>query len=266
MALSNNEIKTLTKEILLKAINEYCNRNKNKKYLFKPLDLIIPYESRVRSVVGGIETSFGTNLWEKLSKELAKNNGFIIKNEKLKEPIIDESVKSLILNIIDSRKHPDSIYNAKTSNKEIYSILLKYLENNTIIDWIEPPKGHGVDIWLFKNNTHYLFDTKTVQPNLSSYLGFLTQIHHWYFYFYSKFSNQKIEAQIVFPYNPYEVPFTEKTIGGGKPLEYSKEFLCDNDFWSLITDNYDSYNIIMESFKESRFECQNIIKELTDTK
>ena len=56
MSLTNNHISNLTEQFIIQSIQNYCN-NRDKKYLFKPLDYIIPYESKIRSIVGGIERS-----------------------------------------------------------------------------------------------------------------------------------------------------------------------------------------------------------------
>ena len=39
-----------------------------------PLDLIFPKERRIRSLIGGLETSLGTKVWEPLAKMFAQNN------------------------------------------------------------------------------------------------------------------------------------------------------------------------------------------------
>ena len=52
----------------------------------QPLDLLIPKERKIRSIVGGLETSMGTRIWEPIAKTLAENNGFEIVNEKILKP------------------------------------------------------------------------------------------------------------------------------------------------------------------------------------
>ena len=47
------------------------------------LDLIFPKERRIRSLIGGLETSLGTRVWEPLAKAFANNNGFTVKDEKI---------------------------------------------------------------------------------------------------------------------------------------------------------------------------------------
>ena len=41
-----------------------------KSKVFQPLDLLIPNERQIRSIVGGLETSLGTTLWEALTGHL----------------------------------------------------------------------------------------------------------------------------------------------------------------------------------------------------
>ncbi len=62
----------------------------------------------------------------------------------------------------------------------------------------------------------------------------IIRIHH--LYFYAKEPLAKLEARIVFPYNPYHPRnFCENTIGHAKPLEAINEAWVQDDFWDLCT-------------------------------
>ena len=262
MSLSSKKTKIITEQIIIESVSDYCN--KKRVYNFKLLDLIVPKEAKIRSVIGGLETSFGVKLWEKLCKALAKENGFQIIDKNLLEPIVEDNLKSSLLSVMHRRHHVDSSFNAHNSKEAIRSLVLNYLNNQKIIEYKKPPPGHGVDVWLFKNNCNYIFDLKTVQPNVGSWIRFLDQIHNWYWYFYSKHPTEKVIAKVIFPYNPYKGSFLDNTIGHGAPMEHGAEFLSDNGFWHFITDNSNAYSDIMNSFKQVRPICSQIICDFVD--
>ena len=63
------------------------------------LDLIFPRERRIRSLIGGLETSLGTRLWEPLAKAFAEQGGFSVLDEKefnRRVPVLPESIRHLI--------------------------------------------------------------------------------------------------------------------------------------------------------------------------
>ena len=59
------------------------------------------------------------------------------------------------------------------SSKQAIKDFCQYYVSNPCSEWNKPAPGTGVDIYLKKNNTHYLFDTKTVKPNVSGLKSFL---------------------------------------------------------------------------------------------
>ena len=58
---------------------------------------MIPKERKIRSIVGGLETSLGTTLWEPLAKALAIENNFEIVKPKEKIGYIDYFDSTLLL-------------------------------------------------------------------------------------------------------------------------------------------------------------------------
>jgi Type II restriction endonuclease, TdeIII len=249
--LHNDDIKAIVKETVVKSINDFAKKSLKKKAKFQILDLLIPKERKIRSIVGGLETSLGTTLWEPLAKTLAKNNGFNVINSNLQCPTnMPSSLNNTLQSIIDDRKKNGGLYDANSSHDEIKRICQSFLKR-PIESFEAPPKGKGVDIWLEKDGVNYFFDTKTVQPNLPALMGCLEQILYWYAYFYSKEPQGTAVARIVFPYNPSpEKSFWDGIIGKGKPLEADNEAWVENQFWDFCSGGSGSYSIITESFTE----------------
>ncbi|MGB1018197.1 MAG: TdeIII family type II restriction endonuclease [Chitinophagales bacterium] len=250
--LTNKEAKEIIKETVKKSIIDFAKKSLTKKAKFQILDLIIPKERKIRSIVGGLETSLGTTLWEPLAKALAVKNGFEVIELNLESPVnMPSNLSNTLQTIIDERKRNSGVYDATSSHSTIVSVCQSFLQRP--IDSFEPaPKGFGVDIWLKKEDVNYFFDTKTVQPNIGQYSKFVEQILNWYSFFYSRYPSQKAQARIVFPYNPHNDIFWNKTMGKGKPLEKDTEGWVGNQFWDFCSGLEDTYSIIVETFKELR--------------
>ena len=245
--ISNRQIKTITIELIVKSIKSYFL--KPKKRDFQILDLLMPKERIIRSKVGGLETSMGTNLWEPLARGLAKTNGFNVRDhlDILEPKDCPENIKSTVDSIIRDRKDNKGDYDYKSSHEAIKNAC-QYFKSHPVQEWKKPASGQGVDVWIENYKVNYLFDTKTVKPNDTSVKGYIEQLHRWYFFFYAKFPNANLNAAIVFPYNPYQKPLFEKN--SFKPLATNHEALDGEKFWEIITNNREAMKIILSAFKE----------------
>ena len=174
--LTNQEAKIIIRETVKSSIISFAQKSLKKKAKFQILDLIIPKERKIRSIVGGLETSLGTTLWEPLAKALASKNGFEIIGRNLECPVnMPANLRNVLQTIIDERKRISGVYDAISSHNEIKRVCQSFL-NRPIDSFESAPKGFGVDIWLKKDNVNYFFDTKTVQPNIGGYSKFVEQI------------------------------------------------------------------------------------------
>lgn len=250
--LTPEAAKKIITETVKNSIIAFAKNSLTKKAKFQVLDLIIPRERKIRSIVGGLETSLGTTLWEPLAKALASKNGFEVINSNLESPVnMPANLSNTMKYIIDERKKQTGTFNGTTSHQEIKRICQTFI--NRPIDTFEPaPKGRGIDIWLKKNDINYFFDTKTVQPNLSTLVSCTEEVLDWYAYYYSRYPQGQAEARIVFPYNPHDGNFWDKTIGKGKPLEASTEAWVEDEFWNFCSGLNNTYQIIEDSFTELR--------------
>lgn len=263
--MNKSEIKKIVKETIVNSITNYAKNSLNKKPKFQILDLLIPKERKIRSIVGGLEGSLGTTLWEPLAKALAAKNGFTVIEQDLMCPTnMPSGLNNALQSITDDRKASGGLYDAKGSHDALKRVCQTF-KNNPIEKFKKPKSGRGVDVWLVKDDINYFFDTKTVQPNLSALTGCLEQVLGWYAFYYSRFPDGQAQGRIVFPYNPTpEKSFWDGVIGGGKPLEPTEEGWVEDEFWDFCSGYTGTYSIIEESFNEIRIsgELNEILENL----
>lgn len=251
--LNRDKAEEIIRKTVYTSLSNYAERSLEKKAKFQILDLIIPKERKIRSIVGGLETSLGTTLWEPLAKALAIENGFQVIDANLQCPInMPAALSNTLHSIIDDRKRSDGIYDASSSHAEIKKVCQTFV-SRPIEGFEDAPKGKGIDIWLIKDGINYFFDTKTVQPNLGTLSGCMEQVLNWYAYFYSKNPNGEAISRIVFPYNPNPgKSFWEGVIGKGKPLEKDNEGWVEGQFWDFCSGVENTYQIITDAFTKIR--------------
>ena len=232
--LNRSELKQLVKLVVKSSIVGYVKAKNLKESNFQILDLLIPKERYIRSIVGGLETSVGTTLWQPLAKEVAKTNGFSVRSMKLEMPDpLPTNIATVIETVLEDRLGGHGQFDGLKTEKAIIDACQRFIRS-PVTSFVSPPTGEGVDIWLERGGIDYLFDTKTVYPNVGSYSKFLGQVVKWKAYFYSRFPTSKCQANIVFPYNPYgKIDFWSKTMNCGRPLDKNYDALVEDEFWDL---------------------------------
>ena len=221
------------------SIRKYLDNKKEPKTQHVMLDRVFPVERRIRSIMGGLETSLGTTFWETLAKKIAKQNGFSLKNPKdfQKPSLLPLKVSNFLTEIKQKREDPNKTTNYEEILEKLQSIC--FAESKGELDWVEASSGDGVDLWFTKEGNHYIFDTKTVNINAASANNFANKVLHWYAYFWLKYPDKKLIASIAFPYSPYSPTFDanswwKQNGGRAKPLERNKDALVQNEFWDLL--------------------------------
>lgn len=214
-----------------------------------PLDLLIPKERKIRSIVGGLETSIGTTVWEPIAKTLAHHNGFEVLDEKILKPDpMPEELAIELGSLISLRENKTTWISASECKRRLQEICSKINTNG--IKYVPPASGTGVDIFLKKDGIYYAFDTKTVQPNVGSLKSFNKQILEWYAYSVCKNPEIQIECKIAYPYNPHSGTFwsyTPHTVG---VLQPSVDALVENEFWDFLSGYKNTYQMITQIFQE----------------
>ncbi|MEO1286476.1 MAG: TdeIII family type II restriction endonuclease, partial [Chloroflexota bacterium] len=129
------------------------------------LDRLFPVERRIRSIIGGLETSLGTKFWEKLARYVAKSSDFELRepNEFLKPISMPDNINKLIQDWRAKRLVPNSQIGTQKYVSELRNISQNVDKPN--IEFTSISGGDGIDLWLVKDGKEYIFDLKTVQVN-----------------------------------------------------------------------------------------------------
>ncbi|AZM97802.1 TdeIII family type II restriction endonuclease [Vreelandella venusta] len=214
------------------------------------LDLIFPTERRIRSLIGGLETSMGTRVWEPLAKKFAEENGFIVHDEKKfnkSVPIIPDKLRHMISDF-ETKKKKDNSLRIKVFVDEARALINNYdLTANVVMQAM--PKGEGVDVWLSKNEVHYLIDIKTNQINAGGGPKFLTNQLNWVCYQILQDANSHVNPILAFPFNPHETNFWVKEKGKVSPLIPGVEARVGDEFWDFLLGRRGTTKIIFKAFE-----------------
>lgn len=243
----NQQIREEIKQNLRSSITRYLNRFSHSST--QPLDLLIPVERKIRSVVGGLETSMGTTVWEPIAKTIAKSNGFEVIEEKILMPDpFPVEVKIELDRQVSLRENRATWLSAK----DCISNFKKVCRNASRLSvlYVRPSAGTGVDLLIKKNGKEYAFDIKTVQPNMGSIKSFNKQIMEWYAYRLYRDPEVEIECKIAYPYNPYPNDFWTHTPHNRGILEPKIDAVVESEFWDFLSGNAGTYNEIRDIFLE----------------
>ncbi len=214
------------------------------------LDKIFPKERRIRSLIGGLETSFGSRVWEPLAKAFAKQNGFEILNEKeFNNTLIPQTIPPEIALCYEKWRTKREL--TKNTSLDGYIEELKGLIKTTDLTEVKygkGTKGKGVDIWIKKDGHEYIYDIKTNQINAGDGNKFNGHIMLWYLYRLIKEPECNITCQIAFPFNPHNTNFWKKEGGKASPLIPSVDAVVEGEFWNFLLGEEDSWQKILSTF------------------
>lgn len=215
------------------------------------LDKIFPKERRIRSLIGGLETSLGERLWEPLAKAFAKNNGFEILDEsKFNKELIPQNIPQPLLDCLSKWKRSRDL--GKNLPLDGYLDEIKNILKTTDrskINYGKASKGEGLDIWLRKNGQEYLYDIKTNQINAGSGPKFNENIMKWYLYRLIHDPKLELSCKIAFPFNPHKGDFWRKEAGKASPLIPSVDAVVGDEFWGALLGKKGAWQLIEKTFE-----------------
>ena len=245
-------IKQEIKENLKSSIRNFFKGKKVKNY--QVLDDIFPNERRIRSLIGGLETSLGTTFWEPIAKTLAELNGFqVITTKILRAYPFPLLLQNELDKLVSERENKPNNIRLTTIEcvQRLRNVAFK-TNPQDILKFTSPPSGTGVDIHLAKDGVEYIFDIKTTQPNQGHFKEFNKQLLEWYAYRFAQYPDAKLEARIAIPFNPFPKPWYEeqKSKLSSSPLEISKDLWVENEFWDFCSGEENTFDQLKSLFVE----------------
>jgi len=196
------------------------------------------------SFIQSLNTTFGTSIYEPVAKELAKPNFKTVETQfKLGSIITETAQKEIqkILNNLSMGKDVDKL----DEIERIRKVSRAGKENNL--------KSVNVDLFLVsKNNEVFMFDLKTVKPNITDFTSYKRNLLQWLAIYFYQNPKAKIHTLISIPYNPYEPkPYARWTMKG--MLDLKNELMIAGEFWDFLGGK-NTYIDLLDCFEKAGIE------------
>ncbi|MCS7054498.1 MAG: TdeIII family type II restriction endonuclease [Ignavibacterium sp.] len=249
MALNKSiieKIQVLIEANITKKLNKYKQESFNMPFHFRLLgrDRMALY-----SFIQSLNTSFGTSIFEPVAVILAKERFTKVENQYVIGDEICEEAQKTIQNIIN---------NLSISGNPNKKYELNLIKNSITKSKINKLKTVKVDLFIeAKDRKVFLFDLKTVKPNISNFKDFKRTLLEWAGIIYTKNPNAKLNTLLAIPYNPYEPkPYERWTLKG--MIDDKKELLVGKEFWDFLGGD-GAYEDLLDCFETVGVKLRPII-------
>lgn len=248
------DFKDIVKITIKSSIKNYLDSKKKPDSEHVVLDRIFPTERYIRSIMGGLETSLGTTLWESIARQIALHNGFEARDPKTF--LMPDAIPIEIHSIMNKWQHLREVAGANVSLNGYVDELRHAIPtiDTSKLRYARISKGKGVDLWLVKDGVEYAFDLKTVQINAGNGVAFNIKLIEWYAYRLLQDPSLQFQARMVFPYCPFVPPTIDswwKQMGGrAYPLLRNEDAWVQDDFWDFLTGEPNTWSKIVDVIDE----------------
>ncbi|MBI5662985.1 MAG: TdeIII family type II restriction endonuclease [Ignavibacterium album] len=215
---------------------------------YKPESSNMPFHYRLLgkdrmalySFIQSLNTTFGTSIFEPVAVALAKENFVKVEKQYVIGNEICEDTQKIIQDIINNLT-----INGNPNKQDE----LKLIRNSVTKRKINKLKTVKVDIFIETDGgVQFLFDLKTVKPNISNFKDFKRTLLEWAGIVYTKNPGVKVNTIIAIPYNPYEPkPYERWTIKG---MLDDNELLVGKEFWDFLGGE-GAYEVLLDCFESA---------------
>jgi len=250
---------TLTEDQIKKVKNTIRESLKNKFLTYKPETNNMPFHYRLLgrdrmalfSFIHSLNTTFGTSIFEPVAETLASLRFPIAQKQFVVGNTISERAQIEIQHIMNE------LTIGKTPNKTEEVERIRKVAASGKMNNLKTVK---VDLYVKDNDEIvYLFDLKTVKPNLSNFKDFKRTLLEWVAIYLSKHPDSNIHSYIAIPYNPYEPkPYERWTLKG--MLDLDNELKVAEEFWDFLGGE-GSYLELLDCFEKVGVELRPEIDE-----
>ncbi|MEW6607229.1 MAG: TdeIII family type II restriction endonuclease [bacterium] len=198
------------------------------------------------SFIHSLNTSFGTSIFEPVAETLASLSFSVAQKQYVGGDIISEQAQSEIQRIMNELTMGNPP-NKADEIARIRSVCTKGAMNKL--------KTVKVDLFVkSKDGVIYLFDLKTVKPNLSNFKDFKRTLLEWIAIFLCREPDADVHSYVAIPYNPYEPkPYERWTLKG--MLDLDNELKVAEEFWDFLGGD-GAYLELLDCFERAGIELR----------
>ena len=232
-----------------------CLRNKFQNY--KPESNNMPFHYRLLgkdrmalySFIQSLNTTFGTSIFEPVAVALTKNRF----KQAIAQYVVGKTISDGCQQSIQTIMNRLTLGNNPQKLKEIEQI--RKAVGKGKINELRTVKA---DLFLErKDGETFLFDLKTVKPNISNFKDFKRALLEWAGIVLTQNPKTKINTLIAIPYNPYEPkPYERWTLKGMLDLKY--ELKVAEEFWDFLGGK-GAYKDLLDCFEKAGIEMRKEI-------
>ena len=244
-------MKEEVKENIKKTI---CNCLRKKLAGYKPESNHMPFHHRLLgkdrmalySFIHSLNTAFGISIFEPVAVALARGKFKYTESQHVVGNEIYSDCQSEIQNIIDLLSTGE---NTSEKSRELENLRKKLSGTK------RKQKPVKADLYFVDNHdAHYLFDLKTVKPNISDFKDYKRTMLEWAGIAMTANPSIKINTIVAIPYNPYEPePYERWTMKG--MFDLRNEILVGAEFWDFIGGE-GAYNDLLDCFEKAGIEMR----------
>lgn len=181
------------------------------------------------SFVHSLVTTFGMSLYEEVALIMARSSGLQAERKFVNvgtvPPQVDSLVNSIVTQLAERRQKADKQVETEKIRQELKAFGI-----------LAPNRGRDkiVDLWIKTHDgTEYLFDIKTVKPNIEDFRDFKRKLLRWVALRISQMPTVSIVTALALPYNPYyPEPYDRFTMRGMFDTEH--ELFVAEEFWEFV--------------------------------
>ena len=234
-----------------------CLRNKFQNY--SPESNNMPFHYRLLgkdrmalySFMQSLLTTFGASIFEPAAMALAKDRFAKVSVQyKLGNKISENCQQAIqkIMNNLTVGGNPNKAQEIKLLRESIKSNKINELKTVKADLFLENDAGEI-----------FLFDLKTVKPNLGDFKDFKRMLLEWAGIMLTENPQTKINTLIAIPYNPYAPkPYERWTVKGMLDLEH--ELKVAEEFWNFLGGE-GAYEDLLDCFEQVGIEMREEIDE-----
>jgi len=226
MTLSPESIKTIEATIRDSLRRKFLNYKPESKSMPFHFNLLGKDRMALYSFIQSLNTTFGTSIFEPVAAVLAKTRFQHAETQHIPGNQISEEAQKVIQKIINDLSTGKSDTNKKQEIELIRAVSQKGATNTL--------STVKVDLFVQdKNGALYLFDLKTVKPNISNFKDFKRTMLEWCAIKLAQNPKADVMSFIAIPYNPYEPePYQRWTMKG--MLDLNQELKVAEEFWNFL--------------------------------